>query len=163
MLAGWNRVKTVLIPHQHRKLLYQVQISRGVAKCYALDFWRFMKKRCTPQMVRKMHQQTGSWRSTASILNHQYGVNLPHLTWRDYATRRRDISDAVVRTALLLGPRPCPTCKSNPHTYFTRLLKNLRPADLRKWTDLRDRGNHREARQLLDAVFSRKSHRSVKE
>lgn len=77
--------------------------------------------------------------------------------------RRRDISDPVVRTALLLGPRSCPTCKSNPHTHFTKLLKNLRPADLRKWTDLRDQGNHREARQLLDVVFSRKSHKPVKE
>jgi len=77
--------------------------------------------------------------------------------------RRRDISNPIVRAALLLGPRPCPTCKSNPHKHFTRLLKNLRPADLRKWRDLRDCGNHREARKLLDTVFSRKSHRSVKE
>lgn len=76
--------------------------------------------------------------------------------------RRRDISDPAVRAALLLGPRSCPACKSNPHSHFTRLLKNLRPADLRQWRDLRDRGRHREARQLLDAVYSRTRHRPVK-
>ena len=42
-----------------------------------------------------------------------YGVDLPHLTWRDYAVDRRDIADDEIRIALLLGPRPVQAVEIN--------------------------------------------------
>jgi hypothetical protein len=89
-------------------------------------------------------------------LNALYGVNLPHLTWRDFAMKRRDIADPKTRAALLLGPRPCPTCRDNPTRHFSNLLKRLRPNDLKRWQRLHDDGKYREARQFINEVYNRK-------
>jgi hypothetical protein len=69
-----------------------------------------MKKRCEPRIVQDTYQKTRSWRKTAESLNALYGVDLSFLTWRDYATGRRDITDPETRARLLLGPRVCPGC-----------------------------------------------------
>ena len=69
-----------------------------------------MKKRCTPQIVKKAYQEAHSWRKAAKALNQLYNVNLSHTTWRDYAVGKRDIADNETRVRLLLGPRPCPSC-----------------------------------------------------
>jgi hypothetical protein len=69
-----------------------------------------VKGRCAPEDVREIHRTAGSWRKAAGILNRAYGVNLSHLTWRDYATGRRDIADLRVRDLLKLPPRICPRC-----------------------------------------------------
>lgn len=114
-----------------------------------------MKKRCTPQIVLKMHQKMRSWRIAASELNSIYGVALPHVTWRNYATRQRDIADIEIRAALLLGPRTCPTCKTNPTAPFLHFIKRLRPCDLKRWRSLRDAKKYKAAREFLDEVYSR--------
>jgi len=64
-----------------------------------------MKKRCTPQLVEEIHRKNESWRKAAEVLNALYGVKLHHLTWRDYATGRRDIADLKTRSALMLDQR----------------------------------------------------------
>lgn len=114
-----------------------------------------MKRRCTPQLVRKTHRKTRSWRSAAQELNLLYGVDLPHLTWRDYAVGRRDISDVEIRTALLLGPRTCPACGDKPSANFSRLLKRLKPRDLTHWQTLRNQKRYKAAKHFLDEVYSR--------
>ena len=114
-----------------------------------------MKTRCTPQIVLKTHRRTRSWRSAARELNSTYGVNLAHVTWQNYATRRRDIADPEVRAALLLGPRTCPTCKTNPTAPFLHFIKRMRPCDLKHWNNLREARRYKAARELLDEVYSR--------
>jgi hypothetical protein len=84
-------------------------------------------------------------------LNALYGVDLHHLTWRDYATKRREIADKKTRAALLLGPRPCPTIGN-----FAYLLKRMNAKELNHWQRLRKRKNYRAAKQLLDEVYCRK-------
>ena len=135
---------------------YETHYSGDVALCYTPDFGQEMKKRCSPQLVKKIYEQTQSWRGAAQKLNSTYGVNLPHLAWRDYATKRREIADTKARTKLLLGPRTCPTCHTSPNAYFVRLLKHLRPLDLRRWQDLRNAKKFKAAKQLIDEVYSRK-------
>lgn len=115
-----------------------------------------MKKRCTPQLVRKTHRKTRSWRLAAQELNSLYGVNLPHLTWRDYAMSRRDIADPHVRVALLLGVRKCSACGSYPGAHFSHLLRRLQLRDLKRWQRLRNQKRYKSAREFLDEVYSRK-------
>jgi hypothetical protein len=110
-----------------------------------------MKKRCTPRLVIDLHAKKGSWRKAAKELNEIYGVDLPHLTWRDYATRRRDIVNVEIRAALLLGPRACP-----PSGNFSRLLRRLDAKDLRRWLRLRKQRKYMAAQRLLDEVYNRK-------
>ena len=69
-----------------------------------------MKKRCTPQIVKKAYRKARSWRKAAKVLNQLYSVNLSHTAWRDYAVGKRDIADDERRIQLLLGPRACPGC-----------------------------------------------------
>lgn len=127
----------------------------GVARCYTPKKRRKMKKRCTPQTVKKTYQKAGSWRMAAQELNLLYGVNLSHLTWRDYGIGRRDISDSGIRAALLLGPRTCPTCGDKPSAHFSRLLKRLKPKNLNHWHELRKQKKYKAAKHFLDEVYSR--------
>jgi hypothetical protein len=76
-----------------------------------------MKKRCTPQIVKKVYQKARSWRKAAKALNQLYNVKLSHTTWRDYAVGKHDIADPEIRTRLGLGPRACPGCG---HKHITR-------------------------------------------
>jgi hypothetical protein len=69
-----------------------------------------MTKRCTPQIVKEAHLQACSWRKAARRLNSQYGVEISHVAWRDYALEKHDIADPEKRARLGLPPRPCPTC-----------------------------------------------------
>ena len=114
-----------------------------------------MKIRCTPQVVKKTYRKAHSWRGAAQELNLLYGVNLPHLTWRDYAMRSRDIADPKLRAALLLGPRTCPTCGDKPSAHFSRLLKRLKPKNLNHWHELRNQKKYKAAKQFIDEVYSR--------
>lgn len=127
----------------------------GVASRYALEMRHKMKNRCTPQIVKKTYKKVRSWRRAAQELNMLYGVNLPHLTWRDYGIGRRDISDIETRDALLLGPRNCPSCGDRPSTNFSRLLKRLKPKDLNHWQYLRNQKRYKAAKHFLDEVYSR--------
>lgn len=114
-----------------------------------------MKRRCTPQVVLKMHKKMHSWRIASRELNLMYGVDLPHVTWHNYAKRQRDIADLEIRSALLLGPRTCPTCKTNPTAPFLHFIKRLRPCDLKRWHNLRNARKYKAAREFLDEVYSR--------
>ncbi len=114
-----------------------------------------MKNRCTPQIVKKAYRKAGSWRLAAKELNLLYGVNLSHLAWRNYAMKRRDITDLEIRAALLLGPRICPTCGSNPSLHLSHLLKRLNARDLYLWLELCKEKKYKAAKQLLDEVYSR--------
>ena len=127
-----------------------------VAFCYALQKSTKMKTPCTPQVIKKTHQKARSWRAAAKELNALYGVHLPHLTWRDYATGRRDIADDETRAALMLGPRPCPRCGNKPSVHFSRLLKRLNPEDLKHWHRLRNQKKFNAAKEFLNEVYSRK-------
>ncbi len=69
-----------------------------------------MKKRCTPQIIKKAYQKIRSWRKTAQTLNELYGVSLSHTSWHDYAIGKHDIANPEIRTRLGLGPRACPGC-----------------------------------------------------
>jgi hypothetical protein len=116
---------------------------------------RKTKIRCTPQIVLKTYRKMRSWRMAARELNSAYGVDLPHVTWRCYAIKQRDIADLETRAALLLGPRTCPTCKTNPGAPFAKFIKRLRPCDLKRWRNLCDAKKYKAARELLDEVYSR--------
>jgi hypothetical protein len=115
-----------------------------------------MKKRCTPRLIFDLHDQLKSWKKATRELNALYGVNLHPLNWRDFATGRRDIAAPHVRAALLLGPRPCSKCGSKPSTHFLRLLKRLKPKDMKRWQRLRRQKKYKAAKQFLDEVYSRK-------
>ena len=127
-----------------------------VAFCYALQKSTKMKTPCTPQVIKKTHQKACSWRAAAKELNALYGVHHPHLTWRDYATGRRDIADDETRAALMLGPRPCPRCGNKPSVHFSRLLKRLKPEYLNHWHRLRNQKKFNAAKEFLNEVYSRK-------
>ena len=130
--------------------------ERRVAFCYATQKSAKMKRLCTPQVIKKEHQKARSWRAAAKELNSIYGVDLPHLTWRDYAMGRRDIADDETRIALLLGPRPCPSCGNKPSIHFSRLLKRMTSKDLQYWRKLRCQKNYKAAKDFLDEVYNRK-------
>ncbi len=132
-----------------------LQNTVGVARCYTHEMRRKMKSRCTPQSVKKAYRKARSWRKAAQELNLLYGVNLPHLAWRDYGFGRRDISDPEIRAALLLGPRTCPTCGNKPSVHFSRLLKRLKPTDLKRWQSMRSQKKYKAAKHFLDEVYSR--------
>lgn len=80
-----------------------------------------------------------------------------HLTWRDYATGRRDIASAAARAALGLGPRPCPKCGHKPGMQITRLLKRLTARDLKRWHQLREGRQYKAANRILEEVYNRKT------
>jgi hypothetical protein len=116
-----------------------------------------MKRRCNPRFIQNTHRKAHSWRKAARELNELYGVNLFHLTWRNYATGRRDISDPATRAALMLGPRPCPACGHKTVMQLSHLLKRLMAKDLRKWNQMRENRQYKTARHLLDEVNNRKT------
>ena len=89
-------------------------------------------------------------------MNELYGVDLPHLTWRDYATGRRDITNPATRAALMLGPRACPACGHKPGMQLSRLLKRMTIKDLRKWNQLREGRQYKAAKSFLEEVYKRK-------
>jgi len=116
-----------------------------------------MKKPCTPQFIQKIHRKHRSWRVAAKQLNSLYDVDLPHLAWRDYAAGHRDIANNEIRTALMLGPRPCQRCGSKPGIHFSRLLKRLKPRDLLYWQKLRKKKRYKAAQKFLNEVYNRKT------
>jgi hypothetical protein len=113
-----------------------------------------MEKRCNPHMVQKTHLKTRSWRRAAQELNSIYGVNLSHLTWRDYGTRRRDITDPKTRAALMLRPRI--TYRNKPRVHFSRLLKHMTAEDLQIWNELRKQKRYKAAYRFLEEIYNRK-------
>lgn len=115
-----------------------------------------MQKQCTPHLVQRSHARVKSWRKAARDLNILFGVSLSHLAWRDYATGRRDIADPKTRAALMLAPRPCPTCGDKPDLHFSRLLKRMRSIDLLHWKRLRNEKRYREATRFIDEIYNRK-------
>lgn len=114
-----------------------------------------MKKPCTPRLVLIVHQKKRSWRKAAQELNDHYGMNLSHLTWRDYATGRRDIADPEIRSKLLLGLRSCPACGARPSLGFTHLLKRMDPRDLKHWNQLRKEKKYHAASRFLEEIYNR--------
>lgn len=118
-----------------------------------------MKRRCSPRFVQKAHSQARSWRKAARMLNELYGVTLSHLTWRDYATGRRDIAAPSIRAALGLGPRVCPVCGQKPTAKFSRLLAKMTPAEWIEWRKLRKLKKYKAANRLLEEVYRRTSKR----
>lgn len=127
-----------------------------VARCYAPEKARKMKIRCNPRFIKKIHSKSHSWRLAAKKLNAYFGVDLPHLTWRDYATGRRDIVDPKTREALGLDPRPCPKCGMKPGMDINRLIKRLTADDLEHWGKLRRARKYRAAHLFLEEVYRRK-------
>ena len=115
-----------------------------------------MKRRCTPHLVQKTHLKSRSWRIATHELNALFGVDLPHLIWRDYATGRRDIADPQARAALGLDPRPCPRCGKKADLQITRLLKRLTMDDLKHWEELRKARKYKQASRFLEEVYRRK-------
>jgi len=118
-----------------------------------------MKKRCSPRFVKKTHSKARSWRKAARELNELYNVNLPHLTWRDYATGRRDITNPATRAALMLGLRVCPVCGNKPTVKFSHLLAKLKPCEWKRWKELRRLKKYKAASCLLEEVYNRKKKR----
>lgn len=99
-----------------------------------------MQKRCTPHLVRKTYQNTGTWRKTAIALDQLYGVSLSPATWRDYAEGNHDIADLETRARLGLGPRACPGCgrrhtRSSVSTATTAgsIRKQTKPRRIREY------------------------------
>jgi hypothetical protein len=114
-----------------------------------------MKKRCTPHFVKKIHSKNQSWRKAAKELNALYEVSLNFLTWRDYATKRRDILNPSIRAALFLEPRPCPSCGNMPTAKLSRLLERMSLNEWKSWHEFRKQKKYKAARRLIDEVFSR--------
>jgi hypothetical protein len=85
-----------------------------------------------------------------------YGVNLSHLTWRDFGTNRRGITDCNIRAALLLDPVVCPTHEYKFLMDFQRLLIEMTANDLQIWHDLYQQKKYKAAYRFLDEVYSRK-------